>query len=752
MPRETITYVDMPGESVVDVELTVSKAQELARTLRLIDLPYARLAECRRISADIETVVFDVDVQLGQHLANDIRRTERIAAVFRGEDTYYPETLALRHGFPHVPHLNIHREQYPRSLCLYDRPYSEIRLHWTALAYVERIREWLALTARGELHAEDQPLEQLLFGVPSYLVIPADTFDDVDSGRPTHLFVYPGPIGEEGIRAELCFAYRSVPGVGEPASPLKFIATTFRGAPQYHGIMHWQPGNLKELHTFLQSAGIDLVGELRIRLRAWERDPRMVATKLILLVALPKTRVSGGDVESVETWAFATVSTVGETGHDIGIWDLHHAVPGTLLEADLSKDGSETGLVMLNPVYALGRERAARLNGVEGRLDRKITAVGLGALGSQVFDNLARAGYGTWTLVDGDMFLPHNPTRHALHGDAVGFSKVGPLAYLANETIEGKIVSKHLVADVLDPGEAADQLQEAYADTEILLDMSASVPVARYLARDVESPARRASLYLSPSGEDLVLLVEDQDRRMQLDALEMQYYRALLLDPALQHHLNRAEARVRYGLACRDVTAIIPQDLVALHAAIGSRGLRTALASAGATSTIWRVNTSDLTVSKTQLPIHPVVEQQLGDWRVYADTWLLEKVMTRRREKLPRETGGVLIGTFDTQRQIIYVVDVLFSPPDSDEWPTVYVRGCQDLAAEIARVKTITAGALGYVGEWHSHPPGHGPGASTTDEEAIAMLAAEMAYEGLPALMLIAGHNQEHAWYLGRTL
>ena len=712
-------------------------------------LPYARFVECRRISADIETVVFDVDVQLGQRLIHDIRRVERIAATFQRADLYFPETLALRYGFPAVPHLNISTKQYPRSLCLYDRPYNEIRLLWNSLAYIKRIREWLALTARGELHAEDQPLEQLLLGRADYLVIPNDTFALRDSGKPTDLFVYAGPKRDGGTGLTVYFAYHSPNGMGE--SPIQFLATTLQGAPQPHGIIQRQPGNLSELHNFLQSAGLNLLEELRTRLRAWEKDQHMIDGGLIILVELPKTRVPGGRIESVEIWAFATTTTLGKLGEDIGIWQLQDGKLGILLELDISKAGDETNLIMLNPVYALSRELAGRLNGVDDKLDFNIIAIGLGALGSQVFNNLIRAGYGTWTLIDEDIFLPHNAARHALHGNAVGHSKVGAMAYLANSTIDVKVVARHITADVLDPGQA-DQLREVFSETEIMLDMSASVPVARYLARDVEFAARRASLFLSPSGEDLVLLVEDRSRKMPLDILEMQYYRSLLHDSALANHLNASEAPVRYGLSCRDVTIILSQELVALHAAIGSQGLRTAIASPNATSLIWRVDTADSTVSKVQLPLNPVIEQKLGEWRVYADTWLLEKVMAKRSEKLPSETGGVLIGTFDMQRHIIYVVDVLFSPPDSDEWPTVYVRGCQDLATEIARVQSLTAGALGYVGEWHSHPKGYGAGASPTDEEAISMLAAEMAYEGLPALMLIAADNNEHAWYLGQGL
>ena len=39
--------------------------------------------------------------------------------------------------------------------------------------------------------------------------------------------------------------------------------------------------------------------------------------------------------------------------------------------------------------------------------------------------------------------------------------------------------------------------------------------------------------------------------------------------------------------------------------------------------------------------------------------------------------GGVLIGVYDLQRQVVYVVDTIPSPPDSAEWPTLYIGGCE---------------------------------------------------------------------------
>lgn len=744
------TYLPAPGDLITPAQLTASKAQELVAALNRPGMPFVQFVECRRIvdggPSTRDVVVFDTDVEVGQHTAHDIRLRERIAVAFPVDDSLMPEVLALRDDFPLVPHTNIRDVERPRSLCLFDRPYEELRLNWTAMSFIERIREWLALTARGELHDEDQPLEPLLQGIPVYLILPSDLLEKANPDAPEPLYIYGLATPEEA-------AWRVLVGQRQPEPhderrQLQYVATTLFGAPQTHGLIHRQPENMKELHDFLGAASIDLLAELRGRLASWAKDPALLAAKLIVILALPKTRTPGGEVESTETWAFACGKTVGEIGEEIGIWSLHKGIPGTLLTHDPSKDGSGVPVQLLSPVYMLDRRKAAQYNGLRVEAPVKLAAIGLGALGSQVFDNLMRMGFGVWSLIDRDVLLPHNTARHQMHGNAVGFSKVAVLTTHANVTIDGEDVATGLLVDVLRPGARRDELEAALAGTEGIVDMSASVPVARYLARDVQSGARRISLYLNPTGSDLVLLAEDTERQVRLDMLEMQYYREVIHNSALTDHLQNSDTSIRYGLACRDVSAIVPQDLVVVHSGIGASAIRQALATPEAQAAVWRVDPASMDVRRVGIIPYEVIEQECNGWHICTDRWLLEKVAQARLNRLPAETGGVLVGTFDTQRRIIYVVDTVPSPPDSAEWPTVYIRGYEGLASEIGRIHRETADALAYVGEWHAHPRGHGPSDSQDDRTALALLAEEMAFEGLPALMLIMADNSDYQWYI----
>ncbi|MCZ6776817.1 MAG: Mov34/MPN/PAD-1 family protein [Ignavibacteria bacterium] len=737
-------YLPISGQRVEKEDLALPKARDTAITISSESSPYTQLVECFRIESEDETIVFDTEVERGQKVVHDIRFTERIAVVFWASNNIMPEVWALRKDFPLVPHLNLRLAEFPRSLCLYEEPYEEIKLHWTATDFLERIRRWLALTAKGELHGDDQPLELLLIGTEGTLIVPPD----LTTGDEVQLLDITRVPTAEGER--LTLVARSLKDDEELDPDHHFVATLIRCKPQPHGIIRWQPQNLSQLHEFLGAGQVDLLEVLRERLRGWSDEKRILGSKLVLVVILPKTRHEGGEEETHEIRAFLTVNPVVEIGVGIGLWEVLDKEVGFLLYQDRTKNGESIRVALLNTVEAFSRENAARLSNLKDKLEPKITQVGLGALGSQVFINLIRMGYGKWTLVDEDYLLPHNLARHALNAFWLGRSKAESLAFIADEMTGDQGRTEWIVANVLHPKGEEGRLEKAYAETDVIVDISTSIPVARYLTRDVDSEAQRISLFLNPSATDLVMLIEDKKRETGLDDLEMQYYRGLVTHSFMHKHLKREEGRVRYAQSCRDVSSTIPQDLVALHAGVASRALRNAIADEKARIVIWHADPDTLQVDCLEVPIGATLSFDIGDWTLHTDHFLIEKIYTARAARLPNETEGVLIGAYDMQRKILYVVDAILSPPDSQEWPTAYIRGCKGLKQEIDRVSDITAYNLQYVGEWHSHPDGCGCLPSRDDMVAFGWLAEIMENDGLPPLMLIAGDKMNFAFYLGK--
>lgn len=718
--------------------LRIERARALAVVLAGAGLDFVSLVECRRIDeADEEIVVFDTDVELGQIVVNDIRPRERLAVRFSSSSRGLPAVYALRMDFPPVPHLLRTPKGDPRSLCLYDGDPYEVGLRWTPVKYIERIRYWLAETARGTLHGDDQPLEPLLQATRDNLIVPSDLLSRLgESGA--ELLILKAAVSNDSYRTIIVDYAKRHP---EKRRNSRYVVLAMHGEAQTHGVVHGEPKNLAELDQFLRSAGMDMVGRLRTLIGGLYREKALAdvrASRLIILVALPKARAAGGVWESVDFYAFLTQKTVLEVGERLGVLKLKSGAPCLLSTPDAAKTGSGVEITQANVMPALSREIAAAQNGTKHPSSTKIAQIGVGALGSQVFLNLVRAGYGEWILIDSDCLFPHNMARHALFGDSVGTEKAAAMARFANDMIDGPPIARSVVANVLGDSKEKDAAaRKAYQEADVLLDVSTSVAVARYLSRDVDAPGRRVSMYLNPRGTALVILGEDAHRHVRLDYLEMLYYRYLVHDSSFTDHLAPAAGSLRYGRSCRDVATSIPQDFVALFAAIGARALREATTSPTASISIWRADGNDITIVRHRVSVQQMIEAKIGAWTVCTNQGLLDKVSADRIPRLPNETGGILIGSFDTDRRIAYVVDALSSPAGSIEGPTAYIRGSQGLRRCIEAIETTTGGGLTYVGEWHSHPPGEDAALSTKDIETLNGIKRIMARDGYPALVLI---------------
>jgi integrative and conjugative element protein (TIGR02256 family) len=157
-------------------------------------------------------------------------------------------------------------------------------------------------------------------------------------------------------------------------------------------------------------------------------------------------------------------------------------------------------------------------------------------------------------------------------------------------------------------------------------------------------------------------------------------------------------------------------------------------------------------VSLLTVPVYPVRRTVLGNWTLVVDEWLVTRLKELRADRLPNETGGVLLGMYDLTRRVVYVVDTIPSPPDSKEWPTLYIRGSKGLSARVTEVTQKTAGQLEYVGEWHSHPDRCSCDPSMDDLTVFTWLTDHMAVAGLPALMAIVGQGDSSRWFLGEML
>ncbi len=736
---ETETYHPVAGDVVAPADLQIPKARELAAALAPGTFPFVRLVECRR-DGEAETVVVDVEPEVPPAPVHDIRDPERVAVTFDPADVRQPDPRALRMDFPYPPHINLSLPGEARSLCLFEEPYAEQKPRWTAARFLGRLHDWLSRTARGELHAPDQALEPLFFSTGNVLVVPASFFGTGGVDVPERLVVC---AGGRGAREQALVV--AAPGQAPPnLETIALAGMAFTAAPRTHGLIQRRPRTLGDLHRYLAQAGEDLLATVRERLRSWHRDGTVpLDHELLLLLRMPKAREDGGPIEAVDVWAFVSHANIQSLGVDVGVWAMHDGALGLNLVPDASRIGDGTQLDLYNAVSTLTRTYAAALNGEAGPADATIVAVGAGALGSQVISTLYRSGYGRWTVVDEDLFYPHNAARHFLP-IGVGFPKADLLASILGPLVDDGAITP-IVANVLAP--PGDELAAAFNTADVVLDASASVAVARHLALDAPTDARRLSVFLTPDGRDLVVLAESTDRSTTLDHVEMEYYRALVADDRLAHHLDRPGVGVRYGHGCRDTSGRVPQELVGLHAAIAARAIRDALQTSSASARVWRA-AEDRSVQVVPIDVSTYHEITEAGWTVVLSDRLRDAILQQRAERLPNETGGALVGAFDAQRRRVYLVDHVPAPADSVEQPTAFVRGADGLPEAFDHVAAATARQLDYAGEWHSHPDGHSTRPSADDTALFAWLADHRLTDGFPPLMLIAGDGPTLSVYL----
>ena len=383
-------YYPLSGEPVEAGSLAIPKAVKLVQALQSQGLPYIRLIECLRVE-EYEFVVVDVEPEVPQHPVHEVQNVERIAIGFNPADTEHQLIWALRENFPLVPHLHFGREGVPRSLCLYQIAYADLKPTWTAAALLRQLQGWLTQTARGELHAADQALEQAFYAPPERLVLPTVVFapDAASTQEPLHVRFVSTVLGKTTLVAS--------PAASAPeGQQAQFTSFVYTASPQVHGLIREQPRTIAELQTYLSGSDVDFTNALRRHLSALkEAQDFNRSLQLLIIVRLPKLRTATEAIETVEVWAFASVGTLAELGTDLGIWAVHENLLADLYPVDFGCTGQRSKLELLSPVRALTRDLAAAYNGLLATTTRFV-AVGAGSLGSQVVNNLVRAGQGNW--------------------------------------------------------------------------------------------------------------------------------------------------------------------------------------------------------------------------------------------------------------------------------------------------------------------------------------------------------------------
>ena len=717
-------------------DLMPSLARELATvtdTGAVAGITITELRQSEELSC--AGVRMEVEPERPQELAHPIKSVEPIAVLFPFSGGQ-PSVLSLRDDFPDTPHQNWVPSGSPCALCIDDRPWAEARLTATGFDIGQRVLLWLSRAARGELHDASQPPEPLFFASQLKLVVPAYA---LNTKEPVELM---GFIRQES--PNIILARETLSSDDLPT----FTVLAFQAQPRDMTRLRHAPRTLAILAAELERYGINLYDELKTRLRTWAglgaKEIRRSSTRLAIVVVFQVT--SGRQQRVNDIRAFITHEIAGEIGVVLGVLHTNRSEVGDTRAYMLAVPAGEpTGRdLQIEPAqvhYGPSRKLAATIAGANAPDWRRGVIVGAGSLGSQLSLNLAREGRFVWTVVDEDHLLPHNLYRHAMFAEDIGVPKADALARKLGGVLDE--TSNAIRCDVLDPKESErGQLHTALAEADIIIDASASVAVSRHLCDLPDMGARRVCVFFNPAGTSVTLLVESADRSINLRDLEAQHLRIVLTDSRVSSQFGLNSPGERFSGACRALTNQIPASNAALLSAVAARGVADALATNKATASIWTLNAS----SEVQLVFHegaPVARTRDGDWTVVHDEGLVSDLATLRHEKLPKETGGVLLGVVDISRKSIHVVHALREPEDSHGSETSFERGIVDLRDQVKSAMSATMQQVRYVGEWHSHPGESSAMPSPTDLAQLAWLRQSLETEGLPGLMAIVAEDGE---------
>jgi hypothetical protein len=697
---------------------------------------YAKLRNGIKINGQ-EGIEFDVCPEVPQKPVFDIRKTERICVIFPENNNEQPTILALRKDFPeNLQHLYLTLPDTPKSLCLFEQDYRELRTTLTPEAFLNRIFSWLSRAATDEQHLDDQPLEPFILS-RNIVIYNPDVFRDLVD----QVLI----VVQLSEKPRLVYRIEAIPvniDAKRLPKPPCFIAIPIITKPWHSRVINRNPVSIEQLDILLKTVGVDLVDKLQSKtVETYNKKHRIFMDyHWLLLIRLPKIRKEGGKIETVEDWAFFVDDTIGELGRKLEILEKHNGVWARCLGTTTPHDLDTSPISIARPVQALTRDLATKLAGVDTKSISKISVIGAGALGSHIVSNLARQGIGKWIIVDEDQILPHNHSRHALSPHFEGYSKADALAEEINLLLNDGEAAKGVCEDVLEICADNHKQKDVFEGVDHIWDFSVSPAVSRSLAL-LDTNVPRSSVFLLQKGRFMVIISEGRDRKVRLDDLEIQLAIGSIEEAMLKGLFkSSATSPIRYSGSCRDITTVLSEDTVAIHSGIASQFLKNNMTNKLPSISIWELS-NELSVCRINIKPYSVKVGITGKWKIRISQHAIDLMKEYRQKKLPNETGGVLLGNIDILSNIIYIGGVLPSPPDSIEWPITYIRGIRELKRTVMNIRENTSGSITYVGEWHSHPMNCSTEPSGDDVEAHKWLIEHMAEEGLPGVMLIKGNN-----------
>ncbi|MBI4996669.1 MAG: Mov34/MPN/PAD-1 family protein [Rhodocyclales bacterium] len=732
------------AKEIAGADLTLARAKALHDAVRQhgdFDLVGAFRGKATPEASAGEIIIVDVSCDgVPPSNAAGIDFTERLALCVPEDTSSLVEVLALRVGFPLLMHQNSVLPGRPPSLCLYQEPPRSVARTWTAASMLKRIQVWLEGSARGTLHAADQPVEQLFFVSPYELILPWN-FESLLADNKAKFWVARGP---ERPRKECTFFLE---GSAERKAERTASLVSLTLPAVVHGRVETDFGTLGQLADALSARGIHLLNALTSEIEArvgagievGQDEPATV-----LLMRVPIVRAEGEPPSKIAHRAYFLNTGMLKLGAAMGtIYAAHDGkyykeAKATFIQPQEKTEWRSQTILPMEVLQCLDRPAARSQSGLasEGPTGAMI---GAGALGSTLLDMWTRAGWGEWSIIDNDHIKPHNLVRHQADASLIGVSKAEAAVHHIRFVMQDATKSTAVPADACDLSDA--RVVDVLRSSKLVLDASTTLDYPR-LVSTRDDVGRHASVFVTPSGRGGVLLLEDADRMKRLRTLEAQYYRAMLTSDWGTDHLDGNRGTFWSGASCRDISMVMPYSDIVRHAAVFAEQVPRLSELPEAAIRVWSCDAESGAISAHRIDVVDELQLRFGGLDLFVDAGVYDKMKSLRKERLPNETGGILLGYHDFNVNAVVVVDALPAPTDSEASPGSFERGLEGVTDAVLEARRRTAGVVGYIGEWHSHPRGYSAHPSGDDKFQLAYLTLGLALEGLPAVMLIVGDDE----------
>lgn len=687
-----------------------------------------------------------------------IKEFEPIAIIIRIDEFPYtaPFIFSHREDFPSssIPHLTLWWNAVA-NICLHRGNYDDWFLEHSTYEFISRIRSWFKDAACNKLIRPGDDFEPMLIQsdvcklIYSYdkIVNLIEQYWNNQKGKGGYaFFLFKVNISGDNMplitneNKEYAFQLIDIYSKSNFDKVIKEYKkmTSFKNNNYHIGIIAWPnknnlydeyinylPNSLKELLEICTSLNINFNTPLNVL----KNNVNLRASALILAIRRPTNLI--GHSSNLELLNFGFV---------------FQKIKKLKVET-LNLNAYAFAIKQFEPMT---KELAAYISNVElSLLEQKILTIGAGALGSKVLFHLVRNGFNNITIVDNDTLSPHNLVRHALTAESIGKNKATEIRNTLNQMFLSDN-KRNFNASTFSFFKFAKN--ENLDNYDILLDFSASRSVSHFLS-DYQSslPKKIFRGELAYEGKLGFLLFEGINRSPSIEEMQVLLYRTAITNEEVSNWLidfktlkdRNGDAELEdiiIGLGCNTSTMKLSDEIVSYHATLFSNYIKNNIKvpNRNGKLLISYFNEDDYKnnyCNIIEIDSFIQVESPNQDWIVKISHQLYQNILNKLQEACPRETGGILLGTINYNKKIIYAIDT-YTPEDSKFGLASFYKGSKGTREYLEDIIYKTGEMIIYVGDWHTHPNGS-LSMSRTDETALSLQKEEVDDIKLPAHIMI---------------